>query len=287
MNGKVVTIGKLKVPETLYKFREFTKNNINTLLKKEIFIPQVKSFNDPQDANLPFRYNPKELTPGNIYKKCLEIARRIFLDKDEAFIQNEAYRMQKENLLEDDQHLEKFDKLEYEKLNRTTGVMCLSPNVHNFLMWSYYSNSHTGFCIGYNTKKLIESRIFGMGGKVIYSDKFPTYPMFPDIKSFTFLNLLYTKSRVWKHEDEYRLLHTYKNGFVQKIDASFINEIVLGCKFDDKAGIDFISKLSSILPHIVVSQMKLKKDGFGLVKETIIDEKFLISSYSSVPTSPP
>ena len=276
MKGKVISISELNPPNILYKFRCYNEQNASTLLEKKIFIPQIKFFNDPYDANLPFRYNPKELTPENIYKKCLELSRFKCPNGDETFIQKEAYKLQETDPLNDDQHLERFDKLQFERLNSTFGVMCLTSNVHNFLMWSYYSNSHTGFCIGYNSQKLIESGLFGMGGEVLYSKKIPTYPLFTEHRSISFLNLLFTKSMVWKHEDEFRLIHTFKDGFVQKIDIDFVDEIILGCKFDDKEALDFTTRVLNIFPHVTISKMRLKKEGFGLLKETLIDEKLRI-----------
>jgi hypothetical protein len=277
MEGQVENIEELKVPPTLYKFRHTSDLHLSTLLNKEIFIPKISSFNDPQDGNLPFRYRKEELTPENIYKKCIEVATYANPSEDQMFIQNEAYRMQKTNPLEDEQHLERFDKIQYDKLNRTTGVMCLTPNVKNFLMWSYYGDSHKGMCIGYDTKNLIASKIFGMGGKVLYSNKFPLFPMFPDGHRITFLNLLYTKSKVWKHEDEYRLLHTFKNGNVLKIPTDMVSEIVLGCKITDVDALTLTEKIGKVFPNITISRMRLNKTKFGLNKETVIDNNLLLS----------
>lgn len=283
MDGQVVDIADFKAPDTLYKFRAYTKIHKDTLLNKQIFIPKPKTFNDPQDSNLPFRYNPSELTPENIYKKCVEVVSNRFPTADRTFIENEAYRMQLSKSLQDDQHLNRFDLLQYEQLNRDYGVMCLTPDVGNFLMWSYYSDSHKGFCVGYDTQKLIESNIFGMGGKVLYSKEFPFFPMFPDKNYRSFLNIFYTKSKVWEHEDEYRLIHSFKTGDVQSINIDVIKEIVFGCKFDEKELYKFTEKLLGVFPNAIISKMKLRKDGFGVIKEIQINNDFLIKPTTKIP----
>jgi hypothetical protein len=277
MRNQALPISELKAPSVLYKYRNYNKLNVETLLSYKIFIPNAKQFNDPLDSNLPFRYNRKDLTSTNIYLKCLELSKQRYPGKDEAFLQNEAYEMQKRNPLEDDHHLESFDKIQYERINNTYGILCLTADAFNFLMWSYYSDSHNGFCIGYDTDKLIDSGIFGMGGKVIYRTKFPLFPIFHDESESAFVNIFFTKGKIWEHEREYRLLHTYKTGKIQKIDSEIVKEIIFGCNFNEKDKLSFTKNILEKFPHVKISQMKLKKDSFGLKKEDIFNEDLILS----------
>lgn len=279
MNPTIVPIAELDAPKILYKFRDLSnKKHIETLFNDQMYIPSVNTFNDPQDSKIPFRYPKGELTKENIMRKCQILASELFPNKDQSFKENVAYDMYKRNQLLDKQYLEDFDRKNYQKLNNDFGIMCLTPKVKNFLMWSYYSNSHTGFCIGYDTQKLIECEIFSMGGKVIYTNQFPTFPLFPDYKNTdVFLKIFYMKSKVWKHENEYRLMHMYKKGKVHAIDKSLIKEIVIGCAVQEKTALDFTQKILKSFPNVSIYRMRLKSNAFGLKKESIYDQEHLLN----------
>lgn len=83
--------------------------------------------------------------------------------------------------------------------------------------------------------------------------------------------MFYTKWTVWSHENEYRLLHTYRNGKVQKLDEDIISEVILGCKFNDNDKITLVPKLLEIYSHIKIYEIRLNKDCFKLEKHLILD----------------
>jgi len=154
--GKVLPIDELEVPDVLYKYRDFTnKNHQKALFNSEIYIPSANEFNDPFDSKIPFRYKEEDLTDENIYRKSLEIARKIEKGLSETRYQEIAYEIEHEGLLFDAQHLEQADKRVYDRLCLDYGIYCLTPDVENLLMWSYYGDSHRGFCIGYNSRYLV------------------------------------------------------------------------------------------------------------------------------------
>ena len=93
-------------------------------------------------------------------------------------------------------------------------------------MWSHYSRSHTGFCLGYNTDKLycqVEGRI----GPVIYDREFPKFGLFDD-SSTHFIKYAYHKSDIWSYEKEYRIQKPNAAKKVQIISEDTIEEIILG-----------------------------------------------------------
>ncbi|MBC6109915.1 DUF2971 domain-containing protein [Pedobacter fastidiosus] len=277
----VKLIDELKLPPSLYKYRYYYQDSIqkkvsaavSSLYSMELYIPSADTFNDPYDSAIPFRYNPNDLTEENIYKKCLQLAGQQFPNESAEFLQNYAYKNHRKGLLNNPDHIEQFDIDTFKRSCKDFGIFCLTEDPVNTLMWSYYADSHYGICIGYDTEKLISSKIFGMGGKVIYRDNFPLIPLFPDENHHHFLNLFYTKWNVWSHENEYRLLHTYKNGKVHKIDSEFITEVILGCKFREEDKLPFAEKLIKIYPHILVSEIKMNKEKFELEKKEVINGK--------------
>jgi hypothetical protein len=62
----------------------------------------------------------------------------------------------------------KIDRRFIENRKEHLGVISFSKRWNSILMWSHYSESHTGFCVGFDTKKLINSEYFQNGSKVFY-----------------------------------------------------------------------------------------------------------------------
>lgn len=67
-----------------------------------------------------------------------------------------------------------------EQMMSKYGIVCLTPNPDNFLMWSHYSASHTGFCIGFDDDFVGTIDEVQIAGSVMYSENVPLYNFFTD-----------------------------------------------------------------------------------------------------------
>ena len=109
---------RLYIPDTLYKFYslcddlQLNEKKFSTLQRKQIFMSDIKDFNDPFDGKA-FFYNPEKLTDIKWLKKCNGIP----IDDFTSFVKGTA--------------LTKNDE-------------CSMP------MWAHYSNNHQGFCVSYD-----------------------------------------------------------------------------------------------------------------------------------------
>ncbi|RWU10638.1 DUF2971 domain-containing protein [Pedobacter chitinilyticus] len=272
-----VPIEELNLPKTIYKFRDYENPyHLRSLLDSEIYIPSVNEFNDPLDSKTPFRYREEDLTEEKIYKKCLSIAKINYPNRSEQEYQQIAYDIQQKSLIIDEEHIEKFDRMNYNQICNDFGVYCLTPEYDNFLMWSYYSNSHKGFCIGYDSSVIIDCGIFGMGGAVRYKNEFPKLPLFPSEDHQLFLDIFFIKWEIWQHEKEFRLLHQYKNGKIQKLPSNAVSEIILGCNFPEKEKHFFLQLIINKIPNAKVFQMELIPCEFGITKKLVYDESLNI-----------
>ncbi len=106
-----------------------------------------------------------------------------------------------------------YNELMFKSQDEYCGVLSLSTRWDSILMWSHYSNCHTGFCVGFWEEKLRKSGHFGKGGVVNYDIKFPIIkPKVTkapsDIIEKTFVQT-HTKSEDWTYESEYRLVQNY------------------------------------------------------------------------------
>lgn len=178
--------------------------------------------------------------------------------------QLDEYVKQEQNnkLLFNDEYL----KTQHAKIVRTVdenfGILSLTTQKNNFLMWSHYTNSHQGICIGFDTAKLFEAAS-GVMGAVSYDETFPIKHLQEDVADFV-KRLLFTKAKYWEYEDEYRLT---KIGLAKKnvtLPSDTIVELIFGCKTQDSDKTDIISKIQKINPNCNIYETVLSKTNFEL-----------------------
>ncbi|MDD6211159.1 MAG: DUF2971 domain-containing protein [Bacteroidales bacterium] len=208
------------------------ERDVNTLVKNQIFLPTKKELNDPT----------------------------------EGFYNDDAIRFLFEALKEYSAEVKRQYVGLLEKFAQV-GIYSLSNNVTNELLWAYYGSGHLGFAIEYDIDKLKESlnhnqyfqSIFDFD--VEYSRSIPI----ADISMLhekdiirTLKTFLGTKSRSWKHEEEYRLIIDGKGLF--DIDYRAITGIYFGYRMQEEE-IDYIMK-------------KLKGRGLSYYKMGLIENTY-------------
>ncbi len=122
---------------------------------------------------------------------------------------------------------------------RKVGVYSLSKNNNNELMWAYYANGHNGYEIIFDTDYILSSMNINNQYRIIYELDVTYKSELPKI-DMSYLNqigplkmlhaFLGSKSKAWKHEDEYRLVFDNLNGLVM-IDYRAIKGFIFGCRF--------------------------------------------------------
>ncbi|UAN51657.1 MULTISPECIES: DUF2971 domain-containing protein [unclassified Serratia (in: enterobacteria)] len=141
------------------------------------------------------------------------------------------------------------------------GTICLTRDNNNYLMWSHYAHSHTGFCIGFDDSIVNCIDDCAVFGDVNYTNSIPKFNYFTeDLEKFASAIFLH-KGLPWAYEKEFRII-TDKWG-VKKIDKSLIKEIVIGCRAPFQLQ-NFVSEL--IGTGIEVSKMGLSQDNYSLKK---------------------
>lgn len=130
------------------------------------------------------------------------------------------------------------------------GITCFSENWNSTLMWSYYGENHTGYCIGLDEKYIRFSMLFGKMARVKYSNKYPDLNPF-DKDTNDLLLKYFFKSLDWKYEKEIRLMNIYDEENSNRIivlDSKYIKEIMLGINIskDSKNEITSIAKDKNI-----------------------------------------
>jgi hypothetical protein len=163
------------------------------------------------------------------------------------------------------------------------GVLSLSASADDPLLWAHYAGAHSGVCIAIDA----DIGLFGMAKRVHYADVLPTINRVTDSVEEMVIKALYTKSKHWSHENEWRVIarwrdedriarhmrlhairedrHSFflaQNGpGYYKFPQKALVQIILGWRVsrDDEAWLDSVVRQSNL--PIVVNRIRRRYDG--------------------------
>lgn len=280
---------------TLYKFMSYptdgTAANYNTERRRrveallrhgELYFATAQELNDPFEASPHFRF--PNITPNELTREVLDGLRNSFAPKMGL---KEEEILAREKVLTDEIHSGTFqvrmegNAQQYREMFRSEYPMyCLTESRDSTLMWSYYSGGHTGICVHFDATQ--PPILFAE--RVIYSDQYPALPLLvDDVKPDEFRTLaLLTKSQVWEHEHEYRLINwrmtyppaepkrtlddllTWKLPQLAVIPPSFIIGVSVGASMQSTEIENILRICHERQIKIPVYQAKCKQDRFEL-----------------------
>ncbi|MES2557205.1 MAG: DUF2971 domain-containing protein [Bacteroidota bacterium] len=252
-----------EIPQILYKYRDWKDDYHKRLLtENELFLASASQFNDPFDVSLPYRYRKEDLTPANLFQKLYETAKEMYPDYIDEQIHEICYERQQSGVFENGQYWKENHEEFREKMHSIFGVLSLTTENDNLLMWSHYSDSHKGFCIGLDSSEIYKA-IGGMFGKVIHSDRFPEIPLFGDPTN-TMIEILTTKSTHWEYEEEYRLTKAYSAKTSHILPNEAFKEIILGVNISEQFADEIIQLVKTKFPNMKIYQSQMNLEEFKL-----------------------
>lgn len=258
-----------KYPKILYKYRNWDNDyNKNLLLKQECYFSSVEQFNDPYDCQLPFIWDKEDLSEDKIFLKMIETGRKAFPDISESELHVRAYEQQKEGWYKNPDHLKEINNIQINKIKKEVGVLCLSSVEDNFLMWSHYSNSHTGYCIGFNPEQLYNGVDQGTLSKIEYTKEIPKCKIFQTDDEFIH-RAYFVKSKDWEYEQEYRITKVRSARKIFNFPPRAVKEVIFGCKMTIENKLNLIEFIKLNYPRASVFEMKLSDSNFKLEKHQI------------------
>lgn len=213
----------------LYKYRSLVnpENTKKMILNQEIYFAKRSSFNDPFDCFPRINMESTETEQLDFTVSYL-IANSPGMSKSNA-------RVKAENFLASSTPL---DKLQLsigvrEKLDEF-GILCLSEDKKNILMWSHYADDHKGICLGFESTG---------GGSIFDSAKIVEYNEDNDRHTINWVSdhentpdnlikTLYQKSKHWAYEEERRIASIYHKG-VTNYKPGELKEIIFGSKISE------------------------------------------------------
>ena len=258
-------------PKILYKYRSWDNPNHKKIIaNNKIFFCSAKKFNDPFDATIPVRYDRS--TKEQRYHYYLKHTSKVFQQLDQSKIQKIAAECLERGYFHQSFHQKWLRFFHQQKRFKDFGIFSLTGSRNNLVMWSHYSDAHRGFCVGFDTNKLLKhfekgskaKRISCTLHKVKYEKKYPLFkPTGLSADDFA-IEPLITKSSHWEYENEYRLiLMTESNKSIQ-LEDGIIVKVILGCKMPSEHIKEIKKALMDKSQPIALYEAKLKAEDFEL-----------------------
>ena len=242
-------LGEIELPEILYKYRDWDSKYHRQLLEKQIaYFASPGSFNDPFDCKIPVRYDiNSEQQLEDIYYRVIKAVHKNESDKK---IMDFSKRWVHDGPISPDS-FKKNDQEYFNDLNRRMGVFSVSERNNDILMWGHYSNSHKGFCVGFDSKELLKTEGVDFIGKVEYCPEFPVIIPNGSLE-FQFEKQIFSKWDKWDYEREFRLTKNHIENRKIKIPKAAFKEIIIGVQMPAKERLKLIRLARKKFPEILI-----------------------------------
>lgn len=251
----MIKIEEIPYPSTtLFKYQPFNEYSLQNMEKSEVYFAQKSKLNDPHEIGF-------QLESYDDFK-----SKEIFLAKRrEKYFKDSGYLDSIITMLSSEQEEKKYreDTKYLSELILNAGILSLTTDPKNRLMWSHYANSYQGFCLEFESSFLQKHDI-----PVYPADYVSEHPIlsicelrdwqYQTIKSqfphFTLVDLhqyyqqnfksyrseltqqllismLTAKHMDWKYEDEWRYI-SINHGPI-KYNSSNLKSIIFGSKMTE------------------------------------------------------
>lgn len=244
---------KEKMPRVVYKYRVWDNAfHKRIICNNEVYFSAPCDFEDNLDCNPPVIYpNGQQLFMYILNYSMNHNTNRNFVWH--VWYASNLYRNSPMSL---PYELKKVEKENNDNFNKRFGVLCLTTQYDNDAMWNKYADMHKGFCVGFDTNRLLLSRKGGCG-PVFYHDKLPAIDYANDSLDEKIIKTVYNKERKWEFEHEYRF-HTMwgENENLDrnvKLQWNTIVEVILGknMPIDSREDIKTVVKLKHPKAQII------------------------------------
>lgn len=242
-------------PAKLFRYMRFDEYWKKNIFEGQVFLSPANRVNDPFDCLV---YVNHELYANKIY----ENVKKIFPNVADKVIQEETNAEIAYSL----------DKRLYE-MKSSLRIACFTENCLSPLMWAHYADSHKGFCIEYDLRKLACGYRWGLL-PVIYSNKrYDATKAVTVRNSNMVMNPYFFKSLHWKYEKEWRMVvpdNMFKDEEYYADFSDGISAIYLGLE----SHIEHEDKISEIVKKysngsIPIYEIYIKPDSYKLGKNRI------------------
>ena len=205
------------IPKVLYKYRNWSDVLHKTILSQQIvFMANPSTFEDPLDCKLVKRFDL--LTDEQLFQVYLTHSEK----NNSSFTAEGHYQYAvdsfKQSPMHNNEHIKQLQFNHLVEFFKRFGVLSLTANPFNNMMWTKYSDKNKGFCVGFNSDEMFQH--LGGGGRVLYYDELPIILPTDDF-SIEHRKQVFSKEKKWEFEEEYRT-HKFYPYEASTIDRSII-----------------------------------------------------------------
>lgn len=205
-----------KVPETLFKYRKFNGRT------ESIFRDNALYFSKPRDLNDPFEC--KIADAGNY--SSAEIIDYLV---GRGMPKPAAVSVALKNAADPSYIVSLIEKNKNEIFNNDC-ILCLSKCPDSILMWSYYSEGHTGFVLGFDL--LVDPLFFAYPIHPNYVSDYPAFKYLTENDKIL-THGMFSKSKLWDREEEIRIIKRQSPSGLYKFSKKCLTQVIFGCKTED------------------------------------------------------
>lgn len=205
------------IPRYFYKYRSM-QHALDIIRTGKLKFSTVDEFKDPFDGM------------GNWSVECSEEEHNraidAFLSRLPADMPIYVKAQFADELRKNTMTLQAINAKGIEIMRMNAGVFCMSPIFDDIIMWSYYADSHRGACLKLDI--LQDTALFSGINQVVYRNQMPVGNIL-DARDASrwFWEAITTKHQDWYYEQEARVVHHRKNGYLP-FNKKVLTEVLFG-----------------------------------------------------------
>ncbi|KAA6322742.1 hypothetical protein EZS27_027744 [termite gut metagenome] len=254
------TFDEMNLPNTIYKYRNWNDiNHKNIITNQEVYFAQPTSFEDPYDCKNLVRYDL--LSDDDIYEHYLFYSKERHPNWTRQQHRAFAREWCEKSLMKEHDYVKKRMDEDFNEFDEHFGVLSLTANPHNSVMWEKYSDNHKGFVVGFNPYKMFQ--YLGGGGAVRYYDELPiVYPRPKHSFEKQHYLQIFSKLSKWNFEEEYRTHWFSSNSLTvkdrtKKLPPEAFTKIIIGKSMPKEILEDLLNSIPQDLYHVEIGDEPL------------------------------
>ena len=212
----------------LYKYKRLDEKTVSLIVNRVIYFAGPNQFNDPFDCSLRYDLSGTEAEWRDYFARSLTELRPELAPEEAA---NMVDAQMREGAFRNTRFLKSISDDALRHQNERLGILSLTADPTNILMWSHYADAHRGCCLEFSTSAPVFKGAvnFRRAEHVKYAVEYPSVRFLdcvgkPD-KHVEFTVL--TKSDLWEYEEEWRITSLRGPG-LYKFDELSLTGIICG-----------------------------------------------------------
>ena len=252
-------MGKISVimdRQILYKYRSLdgiNKERVERVFSQsELFFPTPLQFNDPFDCGINLSFEGTKEEWSSYVDRIVSKQATGMSPSDRLLLRKRLKRGGAIKGLSEKIIIDMMGQI---------GVFSLSETPVDLLMWSHYSDSHRGVCLGFYAGP--HDKFFRVSQEVKYQSDYPTTRVYDDAM-IRMEAMVLTKSSHWSYEREFRIIDHENGPGVKHFPPELLACVVLGSKIAESDRSDVLQWATAHPAKPRVLQAKKAERQFAL-----------------------